>query len=114
MEGWHHEDGVDGGFMEKLEEIRQGLKYPYNGERKECLHIPPFHPSFANVKRIYENLFAQAAELVENFDCQDAYDQWLLEKIKKHRSIPYEPTERVGLEGDSGVGRYPTSDYGSV
>ena len=114
MGGWHHEDGVDGGFMEMLEEIRQGLKYPYNGERKAGLQITPFHHSFANVKNICENLFAHAAELVENFDCQDAYNQGLLEEIKKHRSIPYESTERVGLEGDSGVGKYPTSDYGSV
>lgn len=67
MEGWHHEDGVDGGFMAKLEEIRQGLKYPYNGERKACLHILLFHPSIANVKRICENLVRSRSRACREF-----------------------------------------------
>ena len=98
-------DGVDGEFKEKLEAIYKGLEKPYSGYNEELPNLPAYHPSFANVERICEELFAGAALIFENSDYQDGYTESLHAKIKKHRRIAYPPAKKIGFMGDSGVGK---------
>ncbi len=98
-------DGVDGEFKNKLEAICQGLEKPYSGYNEELPNLPAYHPSFANVERICEELFAGAAQIFENSDYQDGYTESLHAKIRTNRSIAYPPARKIGFEGDSGVGK---------
>ena len=98
-------DGVDGEFKDKLEAICQGLEKPYNCYNEELPNLPAYHPSFANVEEICGELFAGAAQIFEDSDYQDGYTETLHAKIKKHRSIAYPPALKIGLMGDSGVGK---------
>ncbi len=98
-------DGVDGEFKDRLEATCQGLEKPYSGYNEELPHLPAYHPSFANVERICEELFAGAAQIFENTDYQDGYTESLHAKIKMHRSIAYPPAKKIGITGDSGVGK---------
>lgn len=98
-------DGIDGEFDNKLEAICQGLETPYSGYNGELPNLPAYHPSFAIVEKICEELFAGAAQIFENSDYQDGYTESLHKKIKKHRTIAYPPAKKIGLMGDSGVGK---------
>ena len=98
-------DSVDGEFKDKLEAICQGLEKPYSGYNEELPNFPAYHPSFANVEKICDELFATAARIFEDSDYKDGYTDSLHAKIKKHRSIEYPPAKKIGLIGDSGVGK---------
>ena len=98
-------DGVDGEFKDKLEAICRGLESPYTAYNEELPNLAAYHPSFANVEDICEELFAGAAQIFENSDYQDGYTESLHAKIKKHRSIEYPPAMKIGFMGDSGVGK---------
>ena len=98
-------DGVDGVFKDKLEAICQGLEKPYSDHNEELPTLPAYHPSFANVETICEELFAGAAQIFANSDYQDRYTESLHAKIKEHQSIAYPPATKVGFIGDSGVGK---------
>ena len=97
-------DGVDGEFKDKLESICQGLEKRYSGYNEELPNLPAYHPSFANVERICEEIFAGAAKMLTNSSYQDKCTESLFAKIRKHRSIVYPPAKKIGLVGDSGVG----------
>ena len=98
-------DGVDGEFKDKLEAICRGLENPYSAYNEELPNLPAYHPSFANVEDICEDVFAGAAQIFEDSDYQDGYTESLHAKIKKHRSITYPPAMKIGFMGDSGVGK---------
>ena len=98
-------DGPDGEFKDKLEAICQGLENPYSGYNEELPKHPAYHPSFANVERICEELFAGATQIFANSDYHDGYTESLHAKIKDSRSIVYPPATKVGIIGDSGVGK---------
>ena len=98
-------DGFDGKFKDKLEAICRGLEKPYSGYNEELPKHPAYHPSFANVERICEEIFAGASQLFANSDYHDGYTESLHAKIKESRSIVYPPATKVGFIGDSGVGK---------
>ena len=98
-------NGDDGTIEDKLEAICQGLENPYSSYNEELPKLPAYHPSFANVERICEELFAGAAQIFANSDYQDKYTKSLHAKSKTHRSIAYPPATKVGFIGDSGVGK---------
>ena len=97
-------DGIDGEFKDKLESICQGLEKRYRGYNEKLPNLPAYHPSFAIVERICEDIFAGAAKMLTNSSYQDKCTESLLAKIRKHRSIVYPPAKKIGLVGDSGVG----------
>ena len=97
-------DGIDEEFKDQLESICQGLEKPYSGCNQKFPNLPAYHPSFANVERICEEIYAGAAEMLTNSSYQDTCTESLLGKIRKHRSIVYPPAKRIGFVGDSGVG----------
>lgn len=65
-----------------------------------------YHPSFAKVERICEELVAGAAEFLKTSDSQDKYTQWLMRKIYRHQAIAYPAPKKISLVGDSGVVKY--------
>lgn len=67
----YDEDGVDEEFKDKLEAMRRGLRKPYIGANEDPPDLPAYHPSFAKVESICEELFAGAAELLKTSDYQD-------------------------------------------
>lgn len=98
-------EDADEEFKEKLEAQRQGLYEPYRLAHEDPPNLPAYHPSFAKVEKICEDLFTDAGKLLEASDYQDTYTQALWSKIKRHQAIAYDPPKRIGLLGDSGVGR---------
>ena len=114
----YDEDGVDEESKEKLEAVRRGLRKPYIGTNEDPPDLPAYHPTFAKVERICEELFAGAAELLKTSDYQDKYTQWLMKKIQRHQAIAYPAPKKISLVGDSGVGKctvmsptYTRTDY---
>ena len=98
-------DGFDEYFKDKLEAICQGLEKPYSGYNEELPKHPVYRPSFANVERICEELFAGAAQIFANSDYHDKYTESLQAKIEESRSIAYPRATKIGFVGDSGVGQ---------
>ena len=97
-------NGIDDEFKDKLESISQGLEKAYSGNNEKLPNLPAYHPSFANVERTCDEIYAGAAEMLRDSDYQDKSTESLLAKIRKHRSIVYPPAKRIGFLGDSGVG----------
>lgn len=97
-------NGVDDEFKDKLESICQGLEKAYSGYNEKLPNLPAYHPSFASVERICEEIFAGAAEMLANSTYQDKCTESLLAKIRRYRSIVYPPAKKIGFVGDSGVG----------
>ena len=97
-------NGIDDEFKDKLESICQGLEKAYSGNNEKLPNLPAYHPSFANVERICDEIYAGAAEMLRDSSYQDKSTESLLAKIRKHRSIVYPPAKRIGFLGDSGVG----------
>ncbi|KAK4692237.1 hypothetical protein P7C71_g4926, partial [Lecanoromycetidae sp. Uapishka_2] len=105
--GVYDADGADEEFKDDLEAQVQGLDKPYRLANETPPDHPAYHLSFAKVESICEDLFAKAAELLENSDYQDTYTQELQSKIKQRQAIAHDAAKRIGLLGDSGVGTMP-------
>ena len=98
--------------------MRRGLRKPYIGANEDPPDLPAYHPSFAKVERLREELFAGAAELLKTSDYQDKYTQWLMREIQRHQAIAYPAPKKISFVGDSGVGKctvlsptYTRTDY---
>jgi hypothetical protein len=101
------EDSVDGEFEDKVREELERFRKPYNPQQE----APPsnyaaYHPSFAKVETLCGEVFEEAITLLQSSEYQDKYTIQLLDMINRKWSIKYDPPSRVGIIGDSGVGKW--------
>jgi len=106
------EDSVDGEFRDKVRQELDRFGKPYEPRQEP----PPrkyaaYHPSFARVETLCAEIFEEAVTLLESSKYQDKYTIQLLDMINRRKNIKYDPPSRVGIIGDSGVGKWKSERF---
>jgi hypothetical protein len=100
------DDGDVGEELKKrVEAINESFDTPYDPLTEPTPKLPAYHPSFAKVEKYYESVMQDAANLLGNSQYQDPKVKELLNQAEGHMAIKYPGPKRIGMVGDSGVGK---------
>ena len=99
------DDGAHDEFKEDVDAVIQGFSSPYNPLSETTPNLPAYHPSFHNVERLCVELLGDVAQVLKNSEYKDAKLADFYEQAIAKQTITYPRARRVGLVGDSGVGK---------
>ncbi|MCJ1377163.1 hypothetical protein MMC17_000255 [Xylographa soralifera] len=95
---------IDKAFQAEVDTIIANMGQPYSAA-KETPELAAFHPSFQMVERMCSEILGGAAWILQKSEYQHAETAKLLERMLRHQAIAYLKAKRIGLMGDSGVGK---------
>ncbi|MCJ1433884.1 hypothetical protein MMC27_003249 [Xylographa pallens] len=95
---------IDKALQADVRTIICGMGQPYSAA-KETPRLAAFHPSFQMVERMCSEILGGAAWILQKSEYQHAEAAKLLESMLRHQTIAYPKAKRIGLMGDSGVGK---------
>ena len=95
---------IDKALQAEVRTIIHGIGQPYSAA-KETPRLAAFHPSFQMVERMCLEILGGAAWILQKSEYQQAETAKLLERMLRHQTITYPKAKRIGLMGDSGVGK---------
>ncbi|MCJ1294120.1 hypothetical protein MMC34_005677 [Xylographa carneopallida] len=81
-----------------------GIGKPYSAA-SETPRLAAFHPSFRMVERMSSEILGGGAWILQKSAYEHAETAKLLESMLRHQVIAYPKPKRIGLMGDSGVGK---------
>lgn len=101
------EDNFDGGeeFRDRVNAIKDGAESKYNPLSEALPKLAAYHPSFVKAERYCSEMMEGAALVLKNADYKDTRILQLLEKALNSTKLEYPRPRKVGLIGDSGVGK---------
>lgn len=92
-------------FRDRVEAIKDGADTNYNPMSESLPKLPAYHPSFVKAERYCSELMEDATLVLKNADYRDTRVLQLLEKASNGQNLEYPKPRKVGLMGDSGVGK---------
>ena len=92
-------------FEPKVREMLNGLNKPYDPSTERRPEMPAYHPAFASVEQLCEEIPKGAMEILQKSQYKDAETERMLNQISEHQNVKRAPARRVGMIGDSGVGK---------
>lgn len=101
--------GVQDEYKDKVEEVVQGFGNPYDPSNEATPNLPAYHPSFPNVEKMCAQLLEDAAQMLKNSEYNDAKLSDIQEQATMKQKIHCPKPRRIGMVGDSGVGRVFTA-----
>ena len=101
--------GAHNEFKESIDAVHHGFNNPYDPSIEETPNLPAYHPSFLNVEKLCVQLLGDAAQMLKNSEYKDAKISDLYEQAMARQTITTPKARRIGLVGDSGVGKVITS-----
>ncbi|KAL8651588.1 MAG: hypothetical protein Q9210_003171 [Variospora velana] len=99
------ESSVREEIEELIDQKIEGFDTPYLSNVEALPKLATYHPSFAKVEKRYESLLDKAVQMLQDSKYHDAGSKQLLDESLKRRKIEYPPAQKIGLVGDSGVGK---------
>lgn len=100
-----NDEDVGEELKKRIEAINESFDKPYDPLTEPTPKLPAYHPSFAKVEKYYESVMQDAANLLGNSQYQDPKVKELLTQAEGHMAIKYPGPKRIGVVGDSGVGK---------
>ena len=95
---------IDKALQAEVGTIIAGIGRPYSAA-KETPSLAAFHPSFQMVERICSEILGGAVWILQKSPYQHPETTKLLGSMLEHQTIAYPKAKRIGLMGDSGVGK---------
>ena len=95
---------VLGEFAEAVEELLSGCGQYYRGD-KESPQLPGFLPQTSEAMTLCRGILNEAIAILKRLDSHNYDTTSLLNSISKALILEAEPDRRIGLIGDSGVGK---------
>lgn len=99
------EENIDGEFRDRIATELDKFGRPYDPREEEPPACAAYHPSFAKVENLCAKVFEDAATLLKASEYTDKCTNQLLDIISRKRNIKYDPPGRIGIIGNSGVGK---------
>lgn len=99
------DDEYEEELQDRVDAIRHGAETPYNPLKEELPKVAAYHPSFIEVEQCCKKLVSDTATLLTSAECKDPRIAQLLHKALESHEIIYPPPRKIGLMGDSGVGK---------
>ena len=97
--------GAHDEFKESMDVVHRGFNNPYDPSTEEIPNLPAYHPAFFNVEKLCQRLLGDAARMLKSSEYQDAKTRDLYEQAVGKQTITPPKPRRIGLVGDSGVGK---------
>ena len=92
-------------FGDRIKVILSSFDQPYDPSLEPSPRLPAYHPSFAKVEAYCSEIVEGAVNLLKTSEYQDAETAQLAKHILEYQNIKYPHPRRIGLLGDSGVGK---------
>lgn len=99
------DDEYEEEFQERVDAILHGADMPYNPLEEGLPKFAAYHPSFLKVEQHCKELVRDTIALLRNAEYKDPRILQLTQKALESLDINYPPARKIGLMGDSGVGK---------
>lgn len=99
------DQGIESEFKSPVAAILKAFDKPYDPLLEPSPKFPVYHPSFAKAEILCEELMAKGVKLLEASSYQDSSVKELQQAFERCRKVKYPEAKRVGIVGDSGVGK---------
>lgn len=93
-------------FRNQFDDLYNGFHNPYNHLNEETPKLPAYHPSFLKAEVYCGEILAEALELLKSSGYRDGVIRRIIDRILTDLRVKYPSPRRIGLIGDSGVGKY--------
>lgn len=93
-------------FRHQFDDLYNGFHNPYNPLSEETPKLPAYHPSFFLAEVYCGEILAEALELLKSSGYRDGVIRGVIDRILTDLRVEYPSPRRIGLIGDSGVGKY--------
>ena len=98
-------EGILSEFKSRVVAILKGFGQPYDSRQEPTPQFSIYHPSFQIAESKCVELVGTAIDLLKNSTYQDKTVINLRERLERFRHIKYPEPRKVGIVGDSGVGK---------
>ncbi|KAL6720208.1 hypothetical protein ACLMJK_002129 [Lecanora helva] len=88
-----------------VQAVSDNFDSPYDVAAERPPKLPAYSSSFAKVEKLCKEIFTDAENILESSSYQDKSTRYLLEVIKQRKEIKYDKPKRIGIVGESGVGK---------
>ena len=89
----------------RVDAVVKGFGKPYDPLSEARPNLPAYHPSFSKAESLCVQLLGDAAQLLKNSEYKDVKILDLYDQAVAKQAIIYPNPRRIGLVGDSGVGK---------
>ena len=99
------DEGIADEFKSRVDCIIKGFDQHYDSAHEDMPRYAAYHPSFVKAEALCEEVLADAVKLFKSSDYHDLTVAELLEQTIKYQKISYPDAKKVGIAGNSGVGK---------
>ncbi|MCJ1399570.1 hypothetical protein MMC11_002772 [Xylographa trunciseda] len=98
------EDG-DEDLEDRIKVVVSRFDNPYDVHLEALPNLAAYHPSFRKVEQMCLGLVNGAINMLKSSSYQDTQTEELIKYMSSHKEIEYPKATRIGMMGDSGVGK---------
>ena len=92
-------------FGDRIKEMLS-FSEPYDPSTEPLPNMAAYHPSFPVVEAACKEIADRAVQILKSSDYVDLETARLIEQISARREIKYSPPKKIGMIGNSGVGKW--------
>ena len=92
-------------FYDQINEIVNNLGKPYDASEEVAPSLPAYHPSFKLAEEACEQIASDAVRQLRAWYFADSDVAHILDNFEEKGKIVYQSSQKVGLIGNSGVGK---------
>ena len=99
------DENIELEIAQKMRDVYSSFESPYDSSHERRPDLPAYHPSFRKVEDLCARIMSSAETLLHEAEYQDSETYQLIDLIRTQKVIQYPKAQRIGMMGDSGVGK---------